>query len=47
MWKLDEIVLSSDESFEEEIFISNFGKFDIVIGVCKLKFVFDDIFVDI
>jgi len=47
MWKSDEIVSSSDESFEEEISTSNSGKFDSATGACKLKSVFDDIFADI
>lgn len=47
MWKSDEIVSSSDESFEEEISTSNSGKFDSTTGAFKLKSVFDDIFADI
>ena len=47
MWKPDETVSSSDESFEEEVSARNPGKFDTATGACKLKSVFDDIFADI
>lgn len=47
MWKLEEFVFSSDESFEEEVFVRNLGNFEVGVGVCKFKLVFENIFVDI